>query len=99
MSPEKENHEFHVAGVVIYARTEMLATVIEALEALSGAQIHGVSDDGKIVLTFESDTASHIAEQLSVAQRIPDVISVAPVYQHSEPVDASVEDTRNETET
>jgi periplasmic nitrate reductase NapD len=92
MPVNKEGCEFHVAGVVVYACVESLNDVIHALEALPGAHIHGASHDGKIVLTLEGERSSHIAEQLSAAQAIPHVVSVALVYQHGESIDTQAEE-------
>jgi periplasmic nitrate reductase NapD len=93
MPVNNEGSEFHIAGVVVYARSESMREVIHALETLPGAQIHGASHDGKIVLTFEGERSSHIAEQLNAAQRIEHVVSVALVYQHGEPIDPQPEET------
>jgi periplasmic nitrate reductase NapD len=93
MPANYEGSEFHIAGVVVYARSESLHDVIHALETFPGAQVHGASPDGKIVLTFEGERSSHIAEQLSAAQRIEYVVSVALVYQHGEPIDTQPEET------
>jgi periplasmic nitrate reductase NapD len=93
MPVNNEGCEFHIAGVVVYARVESLDDVIHALETLPGAQIHGASHDGKIVLTFEGERSSHIAEQLSAAQAIPHVASVALVYQHGESIEPQPDET------
>jgi periplasmic nitrate reductase NapD len=103
-APRHDDHEapdagdFHVAGAVVHARIEALQHVVRALEALPGAQIHGESADGKLVLTLEADTAKLIAERLSAVQALPDVIGVARVYQQHEYADSQNEDNLNETD-
>ena len=93
-----ESSEFHVAGVVVYARIEALQRVAHALAALPGAQIHGSSSDGKFVLTLEGPRSSFVAEQLRAIQTIPDVMSTALVYQHHDHADSLNEDIDDETD-
>ena len=90
--------EYHIAGVVVYARIESLPRVMHALAALPGAQVHASSDQGKIVLTLEGDRSTHVAEQLHAVQSIPDVMSTALVYQHHEHADSLNEDIVDETD-
>src|ERR1700760_3039928 len=90
--------EYHIAGVVVYARIEALARVTQALSALPGAQVHGSSAEGRIVLTLEADRSSHVADQLHAAQSIPDVVSIALVYQHHEHADTLNEEIPDETD-
>ncbi|SAK96025.1 assembly protein for periplasmic nitrate reductase [Caballeronia calidae] len=90
--------EFHIAGVVVYARIEALQRVADALAALPGAQVHGSSAEGRIVLTLESDRSSCVAEQLQAVQSIPGVVSTALVYQHHEHADSLNEDIADETD-
>ncbi|SAK81391.1 assembly protein for periplasmic nitrate reductase [Caballeronia hypogeia] len=90
--------EFHIAGVVVYARIEAMQRVIRDLAALPGAQVHGSSAEGKIVLTLEGDRSSHVADQLHAVQAIPDVVSTALVYQHHEHIDSLAEDIADETD-
>jgi len=93
-----ESCEYHIAGVVVYARIEALPSVTQALTALPGAQVHGSSTDGRIVLTLEADRSSCVADQLHAAQSIPDVVSIALVYQHHEHADSLNEDIADETD-
>ena len=90
--------EFHIAGVVVYARIESLQQVAQALAALPGAQVHASSGDGKIVVTLEGDRSSYVAEQLHAVQAIPDVVSTALVYQHHDLADSIHEDLADETD-
>lgn len=90
--------ELHIAGVVVFARIEGLQRVADALAALPGAQVHGSSADGKLVLTLEGDRSSYVAEQLHAVQALPDVVSTALVYQHHEHMDSSIEEIADETD-
>ncbi|WP_279628667.1 chaperone NapD [Caballeronia pedi] len=94
----EESCEFHVAGVVVYARIEALDRVMQTLAAMPGAQVHGSSVDGKLVVTLEGDSSSRVADQLHAVQSIPDVVSIALVYQHHEHADSLSEDIADETD-
>jgi periplasmic nitrate reductase NapD len=89
--------EFHVAGVIVYARDESMQRVACALEALPGAEVHARAG-GKLVLTFEAAHAGEIAERLSAARALPDVLNIALVYQHHERPASTDEDHANETD-
>ncbi|MDR5740364.1 chaperone NapD [Caballeronia sp. LZ016] len=87
-----------MAGVVVYVHGDAIHRVTRALQAIPGTQVHGASADGKLVVTLEGDRASCVAEQLSAAQAIPDVVSIALVYQHHEAADSLNEDDSSETD-
>ncbi|BAN28094.1 chaperone NapD [Caballeronia insecticola] len=90
--------EFHVAGVVVYARIESLKRVAEHLAELPGAEVHGFNADGRIVLTLEGNRSFYVAELLHAVQALPDVVSTALVYQHHEHVDPLSEEIADETD-
>jgi periplasmic nitrate reductase NapD len=89
--------EFHVAGLIVYTRDETIERVARALEALPGAEVHARAG-GKLVLTLEAAHADEIAERLSAARALPDVLNIALVYQHHERPDSTDEDHANETD-
>ncbi len=41
--------EMHIAGVVVHARADAIDRVTQVLQCLPGAQVHGTSEDGKLV--------------------------------------------------
>ena len=45
------SQEVHIAGIVIHARSAELRAIRSYLALIPGAQVHAVSDDGKIVVT------------------------------------------------
>ena len=58
--------EYHIAGVVVYARIEALARVTQALSALPGAQVHGSSAEGRVVLTLAAGSVAYRARALAM---------------------------------
>lgn len=76
--------EFHVAGVVVHALPGFLPPVRRALRRLPGAQIHGASPAGKLVVTLEASCSRAVVDRLAAIQRLDGVLSAVMVYQHSE---------------
>jgi nitrate reductase NapD len=84
--------ELHIAGVVVHAAPKRRARVEHAIAALPGAEIHGSSDAGKIVVTLEAATDREMGDQLYGIQRIDGVLSAALVYQCADSLDAMNEE-------
>ena len=75
----------NICGVVVHAQPGRLSSVMAAIEALDGAEVHAVSPEGKLVVTVE-DTASEDAGQAILAlHKTPGVLSASLVYHHFEP--------------
>ena len=85
---EDERDEWHIAGIMVYAHPAHLDTVRMAIEAMTGAEIHAISDAGKLVVTVEAPTSRAIAAQLTCLHQLEGVLSATLVYQHNE--DAAV---------
>ena len=49
-----DQQEVHISSMVVHARPEHLATVKSYIEQLPGAEIHGESDNGKLVVVRET---------------------------------------------
>jgi periplasmic nitrate reductase NapD len=92
------NNEIHIASAVVHVRAEAIERVTREIETFPGAQVHGANLQGQLVLTVEGDSASHVIQQLSAVQALPDVVYTALVYQHHEHLDSSNGDDSNETD-
>jgi|TARA_R100001377_G_scaffold4828_1_gene2753 nitrate reductase NapD len=78
---EKENtHEYHVASLVAYAMPEQVSDVEAAIIAIDGAEIHGTSEKGKIVLTIEGDSHKGIGKKMDILRVHKGLINLSPVY-------------------
>ena len=57
MSKLENNHmtreEFHVSSLVVLTQPPLRHRLAEQIAALDGAEIHAVSDEGKLVVTLE----------------------------------------------
>ncbi|ABE36273.1 napD family protein [Paraburkholderia xenovorans LB400] len=80
--------ELHIAGIVVHVQPRRIAGVRQAIGMLPGAEIHAISELGKLVVTLEGGTASEVAEQLHAIHALPGVYSAALVYQHHEDIES-----------
>jgi nitrate reductase NapD len=78
--------ELHVAGIVVHAQHKSLKSIRDAIGMIPGAEIHAVTEQGKLVVTLEGRLMSEVAAQLNAIHALPGVYSAALVYQHHEDV-------------
>ena len=88
--------ELHIAGIVVQAHAEGLHRAAEAIAGMSGAEVHAVSPDGKLVVVLEAPGAREIAARMDDIQRLDAVLSASLVYQHNEPLEAMMEEASHE---
>lgn len=80
--------ELHIASLVVHATPKRAAGIAAGLDALPGAQVHAVTEGGKLVVTLEADTADEMLGQIGRIQRLPGVLSATVVYQCIDSLDA-----------
>ena len=90
------SEELHIAGVVVHAHPESVQRVAAAVAGLSGAEIHAISEDGRLVVTLEAPSAREIAERIDDIQQFEAVLSASLVYQHNEALEAMMEEVSHE---
>jgi len=79
----QKNHrapEYHVASLVaspILAQLEEVKAVITSVE---GAEIHAVSDEGKIVFTVEGTGFKDLDKKIDIIRVHKGILNVSPVY-------------------
>ncbi len=88
IQPLPADAEWHIAGIVVHALPASLPQVRAAIDAMAGAEVHAVSDSGKLVVTLEAPTSRAIAAHLTFLHQLDGVLSAALVYQHNEDADA-----------
>ena len=91
MPPE----ELHIASLVVHSMPRRLARVADTIAALSGAQVHASSLNGKLVVTLEAPTSEEMTHRVSAIQHIDGVLSAALVYQCADSLDAMNEEIAN----
>jgi len=84
--------ELHIASMVVHAAPRRLADVRGAILAIGGAEIHGASETGKLVVTLEAPSTEDMLAQIAQIQRLDGVLASALVYQHSDTLAAMNEE-------
>jgi nitrate reductase NapD len=59
---------------------------------MPGAQVHGSSPNGKLVVTFDASSADEMLSKITAVQRIDGVLSAALVYQCADTLEAMNEE-------
>jgi nitrate reductase NapD len=88
--------ELHIAGIVVHAYPQSMQRIAAAIEGLSGAEICATSNDGKLVVTLEASSACAITTHIDEIQQFDGVLSASLVYQHSESLEAMMEEVTHE---
>jgi len=74
----------NISGVLVKAYPKNLVTIEEALSSMSGVEVHGNNEDGRIVITVEDKSANNITDTLVQIQDVPGVLSAAMIYHQFE---------------
>jgi len=72
----------NISGVVLRARPEALSGLIQSLNRISGVQIHGTSNEGRMVITVESNDDIPASETILGVQNLEGVLSASMVYNY-----------------
>ena len=79
--------EFHVSSLVVYTSPKNIESVREALECLPGVEVHGVSPEGKFVITLESEGRGQIVSTVDKIEAIEGIITTSLIYHQFEEAD------------
>ena len=74
----------NIAGVLIHAAPGRRNVVEQGLRAVSGVEIHAVTEEGRFVVTLDDNDAKRIADTMSQLHTLDGVLTAAMVYQYSE---------------
>nr|MDP2190334.1 chaperone NapD [Rhodoferax sp.] len=74
----------NISSAIVHAHAANATAVKARLTALAGVEVHGISPEGKIIVTLESsDDDSTIATYTRIGQ-LEGVLAVAMIYNQSE---------------
>ena len=74
----------NISGVLVKAYPGNLVTIEKTLATMTGVEVHGNNDDGRIVITVEDVSANNISDTLVEIQAVPGVLSAAMIYHQFE---------------
>ena len=73
-----------IASLVLRIRPETRPAAEAALRAYPGVECHGMSEDGRLVVTVEDAPKSAMSDTLIAIHRVPQVLAATLAYEHSE---------------
>jgi nitrate reductase NapD len=73
-----------IASLVLRIRPETRAGAEAALLAFPGVECHGMSDDGKLVVTVEDVEGAAMSDTLIAIHRVPQVLATTLAYENSD---------------
>lgn len=73
----------HVAGVIIHAKPGQADAARKAIQAISGSDIHGSSEE-KLVITLLAETRTEVADALLGLESHDPILSAILVYEESD---------------
>ena len=73
-----------ICSLVVYARPEKAAVVERTIADIEGAEVHGASDEGKLVVLLDHPDRSYCSETIMGLHDIDGVISTSLVYEYYE---------------
>ncbi len=80
--------EIHISSLVVHGRPEGLESIETAIDGLTGAEVHGASSQGKLVVTLETVSEGEMLTRIDAINRIEGVLSVALIFhQVDDPTD------------
>ena len=74
----------NIASLVVRAKPERLAALRAAIEAIPAAEVHAVTNDGRMIVTVEDCRQLSASEALIRVQQLDHVICVTLAYEHCE---------------
>lgn len=85
--------EYHVTSLVVHAAPSAVTQVTAGIEALTGADIHAISDQAKFVVTLEGESQASILKNIEAINALNGVLSSSLVYHQVEPIAEKSEET------
>lgn len=84
--------EFHVSSLVVLTQPALRHRLAEQIGVLEGAEIHAVSDEGKLVVTLEGPSQRPIMDAIDAINALSGVLSAALIYHQFDESDAQCEE-------
>ena len=84
--------ELHITSLVVHAAPSRVAKVSAQIATMPGAEVHAVSETGKLVVTIEASSRGSVMDAVTAIQCIDGVLSAALVYQHADSLESMNEE-------
>lgn len=74
----------NISSALVHAHPAQVETVAQNLRALPGVEVHGVSPEGKLIVTIESDDDDSTLSTYAHMGQVQGVLAIAMIYTQSE---------------
>ncbi|PJG59749.1 chaperone NapD [Aeromonas cavernicola] len=75
-----QNQEFHISSLVVLTQPTQCQQLAQQITTLAGAEVHAISEEGKLVVTLEGEGQGAIMSAIDAIQAMPGVLSAALIY-------------------
>jgi nitrate reductase NapD len=72
--------ETHISSLVVHVRPECQVEASARIAALGGAEIHGASAQGKLVVVLETPSEGDILAHITAINEMPGIIATSLIY-------------------
>jgi nitrate reductase NapD len=73
-----------ISSVVVNAHPDRIRQVMDGLATLPGVEVHVATEEGKLIVTIESDSDKSVAKTFEAINQQPGVLSASMVYHQYE---------------
>ena len=98
INPKQENI-ISVCGVLVYVHPDKREATEARMLEIPGLEIHGASEEGKLVITVQTDSYRETGDAITRLQNVKGILSISMIYQHAEALDDELLDDQPELET
>ena len=74
----------NISSVILGVAPEAAPGVRACLSALAGVEVHAVADDGRMIVTIETETERATVDTFETIRQMPGVLSAALAYHQYE---------------
>ncbi len=82
----KKENSIDICGLLVQVEQNEAQQVQNILTTIAGVEVHGLSEDNRLVVTIERDSQTQIMSAVDFINQTKSVVSTSLVYQHSEQV-------------
>ncbi len=83
------SQEYHITSLVVHAAPKAVSQVETNIRALTGADIHAVTDEGKLVVTLEGEKQATILDNVEAINALEGVLNTSLIYHQVDPIEES----------
>lgn len=73
--------DYNICGVVIHAAANKKETIENTLAQTEGVEVHASTEQGKLVVTVESEDNFYVADTIESFKDIDGVLTASMIYQ------------------